>query len=225
MKTIEEFDEFAVKSWQETPTGRLGAAPAVLRPGSGTARTDIPTVMTLDELLQKSLPPLRWIVPGLIPEGVTLLAGRPKSGKSYLALQIAVALGEGAPVLGEIACEPCEVLYIALEDGERRLQGRALKLRGPRAKGVHIATKWPRIGSGAVEALDHWLDRLRPVKLVVVDTLARVQGDQGDKHKNAYRADYDTLAGFCDLAGRRGVGGHDRPPHPQRGQTGRRGQR
>ena len=50
-----------------------------------------PSVITARELGETEFPPIRFIVPGFLPEGATILAGRPKLGKSWLALDIALA--------------------------------------------------------------------------------------------------------------------------------------
>ena len=68
-----------------------------------------------------------WVVPGIIPEGCCILAGRPKIGKSFLVLEIALAVAAGTQVLG-VDVEQRPVLYLALEDNERRLQRRARAL-------------------------------------------------------------------------------------------------
>ena len=62
-------------------------------------------------------PPLKFVIPGLIPVGLTILAGPPKGGKSWLALQIAVAADMGGEVLG-ICMPKLKVYYLALEDTE-----------------------------------------------------------------------------------------------------------
>jgi RecA-family ATPase len=58
--------------------------------------------------------PPRWAVPGLLPEGLTIIAGNPKAGKSWLVLDFCVAVASGGNALGNIACEPGDVLYLAL---------------------------------------------------------------------------------------------------------------
>jgi AAA domain-containing protein len=80
-----------------------------------------PAIRTAAELQRKVFPPIKWIVPGYLAEGCTLLAGRPKLGKSWLALDIGLAVAAGRYVLGEILCEAGDVLCLALEDNERRL--------------------------------------------------------------------------------------------------------
>ncbi len=71
-------------------------------------------------------PPLKFVIPGLIPVGLTILAGPPKGGKSWLALQIAVAADMGGEVLG-ICMPKLKVYYLALEDNEYRIADRLKK--------------------------------------------------------------------------------------------------
>ena len=73
-------------------------------------------------------PEPRWIVPGIVPEGTTILAGKPKMGKSWLALGTSVAVAAGGVALGTKRVERGAVLYLALEDNPRRLQSRLKKL-------------------------------------------------------------------------------------------------
>ena len=82
-------------------------------------------IFSAAELQGRVFPPIQWIVPGILPEGLTLLAGKPKLGKSWLALDIAVAVASGGSVLGR-ECEPGPVLCLALEDNQRRLYQLAL---------------------------------------------------------------------------------------------------
>ena len=82
------------------------------------------------ELRGKSFPPIRFVAPPFIPEGCTILAGRPKIGKSWLMLAVGL----------DVACEGGDVLYLALEDNERRLQTRMAKLLGPASEARREAT-------------------------------------------------------------------------------------
>src|SRR6185437_183029 len=115
------------------------AAPARLR-----------TSWTADELMAAEFPPVRWAVPGLIAEGVNLLAGPPKVGKSWLSLGLALSVAAGTPALGSVEVEAGPVLYLALEDTPRRLQSRMRKiLDGRRAPhGLTLATTCPPLPEG-----------------------------------------------------------------------------
>ena len=67
----------------------------------------------------KTFPPLKFIVPELVPEGATLLVSRPKLGKSWLVLNIGIAVASGRFTLGSMKPIQGDVLYLALEDGQR----------------------------------------------------------------------------------------------------------
>src|SRR5215212_685192 len=86
-----------------------------------------PTTMSATELMRLELPPVKWAVPGVLPEGVAILAGKPKMGKSWLALGLCVAVAAGGRALGKIPVEQGAALYLGLEDQKRRLQRRLKK--------------------------------------------------------------------------------------------------
>jgi AAA domain/Transcriptional regulator, AbiEi antitoxin len=117
-------------------------------------------------------PPLAYAVPGLVPEGSVLLVGPPKIGKSWLVLTIALAAASGGRALGlEIPKRP--VLYLALEDGDRRLQDRCRRLLadGPIPSEFEYRTQVePGRVADTIAAWVHW----RPEALVILDTLGRV---------------------------------------------------
>jgi hypothetical protein len=62
---------------------------------------------------------------------ITLFAGKPKIGKSWLLLHAAIAVARGGFTLGEIKCPEGDVPYCALEDNLRRLKSRMIKLPAP----------------------------------------------------------------------------------------------
>ena len=70
------------------------------------------------------IPPIRWIIKDLLPEGLAILAGSPKVGKSWFAQNIGISVANGAKALGYFDTEKSSVLYIALEDNFRRIQDR-----------------------------------------------------------------------------------------------------
>ena len=71
------------------------------------------TAADLDAL---EFPPIRYVVNGYIAEGLTILAGRPKLGKSWACLDISIAVSTGGVAFGAVDCEAGDVLYAALED-------------------------------------------------------------------------------------------------------------
>lgn len=160
------------------------------------------------ELRRMSFPPIRYVVPGYIAEGCTLLAGRPKLGKSWLMLEVGLAVASGGICLGNTACEQGEVLYLALEDNRRRLQNRIDKVLGAFADhwpaAMHYATEWPRAGEGGIEAIRDWITAKENPRLVIVDVLAMFKPIHGS-NVSLYEADYAAIKGLQALAGEFGI--------------------
>jgi hypothetical protein len=143
----------------------------------------------------------RWAVPGLIPEGLTLMAGPPKIGKSWLLLNMAVAVAKGGHFLGTDV-EPQDCLYMALEDTPRRLQSRLrhMGVADDAPASLTLATKWPALGAGGAEQLTDHLEEHPLTGLVIVDVLARLRG--AEKSQNRYDADYAVMEELKNIADR-----------------------
>jgi RecA-family ATPase len=152
--------------------------------------------------------PIRYVVPGYIAEGCTILAGRPKVGKSWLCLEGGLAVAEGSTCLGGILCEKGSVLFLALEDNRRRLQRRIDKVVSPFGgdwpAAFHFATEWPRADEGGIELIRDWIERTPDARLIVVDVLAMFRPTRGNQ-QSLYEADYAAVSGLQSLASRYGV--------------------
>ena len=149
-----------------------GLADAMAR---GAESGPLVRIWTDAELLAANFPAPLWIVPDLIPAGLTLLAGRPKLGKSWLALQLAMAMASGGMFLGHRVPQG-RALYIALEDSERRLNARRrIMPQGEQTPaGLSYAFSWPALNEPEGLALLRDTIMAQGLRLVVVDTLARV---------------------------------------------------
>lgn len=155
------------------------------------------------ELIMKKFKPIRWAIKNILPEGLYLLAAPPKIGKSWLALQIALAVGGGGKVLGQRA-EQGGVLFLALEDSDRRLQSRLNKLGATdcctpeELSQVFFETTWPRVDQGGINKLDDWLKNHPITRYVVIDVLERFRARRSAKD-NAYSVDYDAITSLKPL--------------------------
>src|SRR5215210_7942081 len=165
-----------------------------------------PTTMTAAELMDKELPPVKWAVSGVLPEGVTILAGKPKMGKSWLALGLCVSVAAGGYALGKIPAECGGALYLGLEDPERRLQRRLKKvLAGATApEGLEVGWSWPRLDQGGVEALRKHLEDHPDTRLIVIDTLKKIRPRESGS-RGVYDLDYEALEPLLPLAAEFGV--------------------
>lgn len=170
------------------------------------AAAAVARTITAAELLSQHFPDAQPVVPQILYQGAMLLAGRPKTGKSWLALPIAVAVAYGGRALGTIAVEGGDDLYCALEDGERRLQARLRDVLGeqPPPARLHLATEWRRFDEGGLDDLRLWLAGHPAARLVVFDTLKRVR-PRGHASGRLYDLDYDAVAPLNDLAHQYGV--------------------
>jgi predicted ATP-dependent serine protease len=158
-------------------------------------------ICSADNLRTKNFPPIRFIVEGFIVEGCTLLAGKPKLGKSWMMLDIALATSLGQHCLGNVKCDQGAVLYLALEDNERRLQKRIYKLASSRNGHLAsiFATEWPRVNDGGIQAIRDWIEKTENPRLIVVDVLAMFRPTTGGR-ETLYEADYGAIKGLQALA-------------------------
>lgn len=143
------------------------------------------SLLSADEILTTKWPEPVWAIPGILPVGLSVLAGPPKIGKSWLALQFAQAVVSGGMALG-IPVECGRVLYLALEDPSRRLKERMVKQKWPEGLDAHFLPignfkdtigDLSKGGSGVLAQLI----KVYKYRLVVIDTFSRAfSGDQND---------------------------------------------
>ncbi len=168
---------------------------------------EIPTVrvMTASELDQTHLPEPHWVVPGLVSEGVTLLIGKPKMGKSWLALGLAVSVARGDRVMERLDVVQGEVLYLGLEDDWSRFQRRMRQMLGdePLPCNLHlIAAGFPTANAGGLAWLDLWLGDHPECRMVVIDTMRLFRGtpESKNRHANAYDLDVEFMQPVNQMA-------------------------
>jgi hypothetical protein len=165
-----------------------------------------PIFIKASELLKKVLPEHRWAVRGVLAEGCALLVGRPKIGKSWLALNVAVAIASGGRALGQIPVEAGDVLYLALEDNERRLRSRLTSILNgePCSDRLTLSTSWPKLDQRGLQWLEAWAEKHPQGRLIIIDTLQRVR-PAASRNGSLYGDDYQALSGLQEMAGRRGL--------------------
>lgn len=151
----------------------------------GSSEDDILGLLSADHILTQEFPEPIWAIPGLLPVGLAILAGAPKVGKSWLALQFAQSVASGGYALDQ-KVDKGAVLYLALEDTARRLKTRMNAQKWPRglcADFMTLGAFYDQVGdlrNGGGEKLARRIEA-RSYRLVVIDTLSRaIFGDQQD---------------------------------------------
>src|SRR5215210_7856228 len=149
--------------------------------------------------------PTRWVIPDVLPEGLSLLVGKPKKGKSWMSLGACLDVAIGGLAFGRKWAEQGDTLYLALEGSRKRLRKRLKKvLNGAAAPdNMHLHTEWPRLDVGGAERLDEWLTEHPKARLVVIDTLAKIRNPA--RGQNIYAEDYAALEQLLPLAAKHSV--------------------
>lgn len=155
-----------------------------------------------DTLLSTPLPATRFVVDCLLPEGLHILAGAPKIGKSWLALWLCLCVAKGEPVW-DFATAKGSVLYLCLEDSLTRIQNRLFQITEDAPDSLHFATLAGSIGGGLEEQLKGFLAEHPGTALVVIDTLQRVR--QPSENANPYASDYRDITALKRLADEYGI--------------------
>lgn len=162
--------------------------------------------------MEKKFPPIKWIVPDLIPAGSMLFGGAPKMGKSWAALGLCISVATGGLALGAFPVTEGDCCYLALEDVERRLQDRAGQILKSNLAGHQDLSRWQytessgRIDQGLLEDIEEeFIKEVEDPRLIVIDTLAAVK-PASSKSRNMYDEDYGALKELTAMAGEYRVG-------------------
>jgi AAA domain len=138
----------------------------------------------------QEFPPLEYAVPGIIPEGFGLLVAPPKAGKSWLVAAVGLACAVGGLALGRLRVDRRPVLYLALEDGHRRLQSRfrRLMMGDSIPAGINVVTE--AITNLVIPMMAEFLVTHAGEKpLLILDTLGRVKPPK-PPGADSYQVDY-----------------------------------
>jgi len=169
-------------------------------------RADVKLVSAKD-IQTMELKPINWIIEDLIPEGLGILAGRPKIGKSWLALNLSLAIAQGGTALGQFKTNKSKVLYIPYEDNYRRLKDRIKKIlsveyqkEAPANLVYPNECDFPKLNESGLETLEKILDDDDSIKFVVIDTLGRAIVRSNKRNANPFQDEYDFGASLQKIA-------------------------
>ena len=163
----------------------------------------------LSQIMATDYPPIRWAIDGYVPEGFSVLAGRQKLGKTWLALDWSIAVAIGGTAMGGIVCEAGDVLYLDLENGHRRIKRRIETIfhderMRPDLSRIQIVSEAPELDKGLIDGLEEWRRTIHNPRLIIIDVLQRVK-PPGGKNRNAYESDYAIFAELQHWAMEKGI--------------------
>lgn len=151
-------------------------------------------------IMNTPMKPIEYCVDGLISQGLFVLAGAPKVGKSWLALDMCLSIAKGEKVLGkETLCG--HAVYLGLEDSLIRLQNRLYELTDEPSDNLHFAIMAESISNGLPEQIEYCRKRFDDLKIVVIDTLQKVRNES----ESSYSSDYKELSVLKSLADKLGI--------------------
>lgn len=147
------------------------------------------------------IPPPKFVVPDIIPCGLTILASPPKFGKSWMCLDMAISVATGTPFMG-LETNKDGVIYLALEDGDYRLQERSKKVANGRElpENLLLSTQAPTLPDGLLPKLGALVDTCQvDPSLLIIDTLQKIRGTAA-KTEGAYGYDYREIGQLHQFA-------------------------
>jgi RecA-family ATPase len=153
------------------------------------------------DLVELDMPEPQYVCRPWVSEGVTLVVGRPKVGKTTLLRQLSYHANNKGQFLGE-TCARADVLFLSLEEGERVMRKKlaALGAKPAQLRGIRLEFEWPQ-GAAGVEQLRQWLSgrdsALTP--LVIIDSLTRFRIPPSERG-HQFTEDYNTVKLLADLA-------------------------
>ena len=157
-------------------------------------------IYSSEYIMNTPMKPIEYCVDGLISQGLFILAGAPKVGKSWLALDMCLSIAKREKVLGK-ATSCGHAVYLSLEDSLIRLQNRLYELTDEPSDNLNFAIMAESISNGLPEQIEYCRKRFDDLKIVVIDTLQKVRNES----ESSYSSDYKELSVLKSLADKLGI--------------------
>jgi RecA-family ATPase len=160
--------------------------------------------VTAGEIQKMDIPPINWIVKDLLPEGLALLAGRPKVGKSWLSSQLALATSIGTQTMDFFETQKSKVLYISLEDNYRRLKDRINLLlsndQAPEDLFFLDNSEFDRFYKEGIVMIKKAIIEFEDLNLIIIDTLGNAVAKDVRKSGLSFQDEYEFMSELQNLA-------------------------
>ncbi|GBF22920.1 hypothetical protein tpqmel_0324 [Candidatus Gastranaerophilus sp. (ex Termes propinquus)] len=157
------------------------------------------------DLMASELMPVKWVVDGILPQGLVILASPPKYGKSWLMADLGISVANGKDFLGYKTHES-GTFYMALEDSTSRLQNRIKKILGIQKppKNFNLTINAPNLANGLIDVLGNHMQQNPDTALIIIDTLQKIRAG-ANKNEGVYSTDYREAGMLKSFADKHGI--------------------
>lgn len=210
-EALQQFRDIQNRPIEAPTTDVLDLIPAQAPAPAAEAKIKPLTKISLHELRKGNFAEPESIFKDLLYPGLTIFAGRPKSGKSWFTLQLAGAAASGAIFLGRFAPKgPLTVLYLALEEPQYRTVKRSRMVGISTDESVdgniHFVYRGevlPMMGGGLLQ-LEKTITLEKP-DIIIIDSLMAFRGASRKSKADIVSDDYNEMKAVHDLAEKHGL--------------------
>ena len=156
-----------------------------------------------ETLYYKPLEHPKMLIDGVLSDGLAIMAGDSKIGKSWMVLWMCLQISQGEPVWG-LPTRKTDVVYLALEDREWRVQQRMQDLTDTPPDNLHFGFSCGQLGAELESQIEDVLKDYPSTGLLFIDTLQMVRDNVSAK-VNAYAQDYKDLSSLKKIADDHGI--------------------
>lgn len=195
-KTEEDFRRIARSAWNRKETAYGSQTLDALFPDTPQSKQEKRRkAYSAAELHTMDIPETKFFVKDFLPEGISILAGQAKAGKTFLTLDLAASLADGTPFLGRESAK-CRVLYCNLESSPGQTKRRLQSIKGDFydfPEDLHLMHDLPPLALGGLKRLKEEIKEIKP-ELVIIDTWQKVRSESGPRNATAYAKEYLELS-------------------------------
>lgn len=156
-----------------------------------------------ETLYYKPLEHPKMLIDGVLSDGLAIMAGDSKIGKSWMVLWMCLQISKGEPVWG-LPTRKTDVVYLALENREWRVQQRMQDLTDTPPDNLHFGFSCGQLGAELESQIEDVLKDYPSTGLLFNDTLQMVRDNVSAK-VNAYAQDYKDLSSLKKIADNHGI--------------------
>ena len=156
-----------------------------------------------ETLFYKPLEHPQMLIDGILSDGLAILSGDSKIGKSWMVLWFCLKISRGEPIWG-LPTAKTNVIYLALEDKEWRVQQRMQELTDDPPDNLLFGFSCGKLGQELEGQIEAVLKEHPATGLLFIDTLQMVRDNVSSKI-NAYAQDYRDLSALKKIADKHGM--------------------